>query len=169
MYRYIGSAKYRLPIWQNFQYRQFFKNCTPILYTSTNWLILLMHCLVVATFYCVCNHFASFLAILLLTMVYNKFYCSVCAIHGKKQLVMYIGLAIGIGFFLNNEYWISENQKILISVYLYYQTSNNATTIGNIGSIYFTLYQHGPSTIITLGHRAPSCTIWCAIGPYQKH
>ena len=89
----------------------------------------------------------------------------------EKQLVMYIGLAIGIGFFLNNEYRISENRKILISVYLYCQTSNNATTIDNIGSIYFTLqlYQHGPSTIITLGHRAPSCTIWCAIGPYQKH
>ena len=30
----------------------------------------------------------------------------------EKQLVMYIGSAIGIGFFLNNEYRISENGKI---------------------------------------------------------
>ena len=32
----------------------------------------------------------------------------------------------------------------------------------------FTLRQHGPSVIITLSHRAPTCAIWCAIGPYQK-
>ena len=36
----------------------------------------------------------------------------------EKQLLMYIGSAIGIGFFLNNEYRISENGKIL-SVHLY--------------------------------------------------
>ena len=29
----------------------------------------------------------------------------------EKQLAMYIGLAIGIGFFINNEYRISENGK----------------------------------------------------------
>ena len=28
---------------------------------------------------------------------------------------------------------------------------------------------NGPSVIITLGYRAPSCAIWCTIGPYQKH
>ena len=64
VYRYIGSAKYRLPIWQNFQYRQsvFFEIVPiflPIFYTSTNWLIILMHCLVVTIFYCVHNHFTS--------------------------------------------------------------------------------------------------------------
>ena len=80
VYRYIGLTKYRLPIWQNFQYRQlvFFEIVPiflPIFYTSTNWLILLMHCLVVAIFYCVDNHFTSFVAILLLlTMVYNELY-----------------------------------------------------------------------------------------------
>ena len=30
----------------------------------------------------------------------------------EKQLVMFIGSAIDIGFFLNNEYRISENGKI---------------------------------------------------------
>ena len=49
VYQYIGSAKYRLPIWQNFQYWQlvFFEIVLifiPIFYISTNWLILLMHC-----------------------------------------------------------------------------------------------------------------------------
>ena len=34
---------------------------------------------------------------------------------------------------------------------------------------YFTLHQCGPSLIIALDHRAPSCAVWCAIGPYQKH
>ena len=33
----------------------------------------------------------------------------------EKQFVMYIGSAIGIGFFLNNEYRISENRKFDIS------------------------------------------------------
>ena len=71
VYQYIGSAKYRLPIWQIFQYRQsvFFEIVLiflSIFYTSTNWLILLMHCLVVTIFYCVDNHFTSFVAILLL-------------------------------------------------------------------------------------------------------
>ena len=60
----------------------------PIFYTSTNWLILLMHCLVVAIFYCVDNHFTSFVAnLLLLTMVYNESYCVICAIHGKNSLL----------------------------------------------------------------------------------
>ena len=27
----------------------------------------------------------------------------------------------------------------------------------------------GPGLITLLGQRAPSCAIWCAIGPYQKH
>ena len=31
----------------------------------------------------------------------------------------------------------------------------------------FTLHPHSPSVIIALGHRAPSCAIWCTIGPYH--
>ena len=66
--RYIGLVKYRLSIWQNFQYRQsvFFEIVPiflPIIYTSTNELILLMHCLVVTIFYCVDNHFTRSVAI----------------------------------------------------------------------------------------------------------
>ena len=47
-YRYIGSAKYRLPIWQNFQYRQsvFFDISTDIQALAN----CLMHCLVVTIF-----------------------------------------------------------------------------------------------------------------------
>ena len=41
---------------------------------------------------------------------------------------MYIGSAIGIGFFLNNEYRISENGKILISVHLYKVSSTSSST-----------------------------------------
>ena len=72
-----------------------------------------MHCLVVTIFYCVDNHFTSFVAILLLlTMVYNEFLLYYMCNTWEKQLVMYIGSAIGIAFFLNNEYQISENGKI---------------------------------------------------------
>ena len=42
-------------------------------------------------------------------------------------------------------------------------------TLTILAQFYFTLRQVGPSVIITLGHRAPSCTTWCAIGPYQIH
>ena len=98
-----------------FQYQQsVFFEIVPIFYTITNWLILLMHYLVVTIFYCADNHFTSFVAILLLStpMVYNEFYY-ICAIHGKNSLLCtYIGLAISISFFLNNEYRISENGKI---------------------------------------------------------
>ena len=34
---------------------------------------------------------------------------------------------------------------------------------------HFTLRQCGPSLIIALDHRAPSCAVWCATEPYQKH
>ena len=90
MYRYIGSAKYWLLIWQNFQYRQsvFFEIVPiflPIFYTSTNRLILLKHCLVVTIFYCVDNHFTSFVAILLLLTM--DFYYIICAIHRKNNLL----------------------------------------------------------------------------------
>ena len=67
-----------------------------------------MHCLVITIFYCVDNHFTSFVAnLLLLTMVYNVQYMG-------KQLVMYIGLAIGIRFFLtmNIGYWKMEKIDI---------------------------------------------------------
>ena len=93
MYPYIGSAKYRLLIWLNFQYRQsVFFEIVPIFlqifYTNTNELILLMHCLVVTIFYYVDNHFTSFVGILLLlTMVYNEFYYIICAIHGKSSFL----------------------------------------------------------------------------------
>ena len=128
VHRYIGLAKYRLPIWQDFQYRQsaFFEIVPillPIFYTSTNWLILLMHCLVVTSFYCVDNHFTSFVAILLLLiMVYNEFYYIICAIDGKKQLVMYIGSAIGIGSF-QAIYRLSKMENF-VSVHLYLQVYN---------------------------------------------
>ena len=71
-----------------------------------------MHCLVVTIFYCVDNHFTSFVVnLLLLTMVYNEFLLYYMCNTWEKELVMYIGSAIGIGFFLNNEYRISENGK----------------------------------------------------------
>ena len=79
-----------------------------------------MHCLVVTIFYCVNNHFTSFVTILLLlTMVYDEFYYNYMYNTWEKQLVMYIRLVIGIGFFLNNEYRISKNGKNLISLHLY--------------------------------------------------
>ena len=74
----------------------------PIFYTSANLLILLIRCLVVTIFYCVDNHFTSSVAILLLlTMVYTEFYYNYYHMCNtwEKQLVMYIGSAIGIGFF----------------------------------------------------------------------
>ena len=51
----VVAAKYRLPIWQNIQYQQsVFFEVVPIFllifYTSTNWLILLIHYLVVTIF-----------------------------------------------------------------------------------------------------------------------
>ena len=87
VYRYIGSAKYWLPIWQNFQYRQLVlfeivPIFLPIFYTSTNGLILLMHCLVVTTFTVL-----IITILLLLTMVYNEFYYIICAIHEKNSLL----------------------------------------------------------------------------------
>ena len=70
-----------------------------------------MYCLVVTIFYCVDNHFTSFVAILLLfTMNFIILYVRMCNTW-EKQLVMYIGSAISIGFFLNNEYRILENGK----------------------------------------------------------
>ena len=42
-------------------------------------------------------------------------------------------------------------------------------TLAILAQFYFTLRQVGPSVIITLGHRAPSCATWCAIEPYQIH
>ena len=57
-------------------------------------------------FYCVDNHFVAIL--LLFTMNFIVLYVQ----YMEKQLVMYIGSAIGIGFFSNNEYRISENGKI---------------------------------------------------------
>ena len=78
-------------------------NCTDFLlifYTSTNWLILLMHCLVVTIFYCVDNHFTSFVAILLLlTMVYNEFYYIICAIHRKNSLLCILDRLSLLAFF----------------------------------------------------------------------
>ena len=80
VYRYIGLAIYRLLIWQNFQYRELVFFEIALIFSTdiqalANWLILLKHCLVVTIFYCVNNHFTSFVAILLLlTMVYNKYY-----------------------------------------------------------------------------------------------
>ena len=54
VYRYIRSAKYRLPIWQNLQYwKSVFFNCTDIttdIFTCTDNL---MHCLVVTISCCV--------------------------------------------------------------------------------------------------------------------
>ena len=66
-------------------YRYFYRYFTQAL---ANWLILLMHCLVVTIFYCADNHFASYVAILLLlTVVYKEFYYIICAIHGKNSLL----------------------------------------------------------------------------------
>ena len=70
-----------------------------------------MHFLVVTIFYCVDNHFTSFVAILLLlTMNFIILYMQ----YMGKQLVR---SAIGIGFFLNNA--DIGKQKNLISVHLY--------------------------------------------------
>ena len=38
-----------------------------------------------------------------------------------------------------------------------------------LAQLNFTLRQHGPNLVMTLGHRALFCTIWSAIGPYQIH
>ena len=35
--------------------------------------------------------------------------------------------------------------------------------------IFSLLRQSGSSLITLMGQRAPSCTIWSAVGPYQKH
>ena len=58
----------------------------PIFYTSTNWLILLMYCLVVTISYCVDNHVTSFVVILLLL---TEFYYIICAIYGKNSFYAY--------------------------------------------------------------------------------
>ena len=39
----------------------------------------------------------------------------------------------------------------------------------NLAHVILLLRQCDPSLITLLGQRAPSCAIWCAIGPYQKH
>ena len=44
----------------------------------------------------------------------------------------------------------------------------SATALTILAHVILLLHQCGPSVIITLGHKAPSCAIWCAIGPYQK-
>ena len=72
-----------------------------------------MHCLVVTIFYCVDNHFTSFVAILLLlTMVYNEFLLYYMCNTWEKQLVMYIGLAIGIFLTMNIGYRKTEKFDI---------------------------------------------------------
>ena len=61
--------------------------------------------------------------IFVLALVITQWYCSYhivlsfdvwlhCQYTWEKQLLMYIGSAIGIGFFLNNEYRISEKFDI---------------------------------------------------------
>ena len=65
-----------------------------------------MHCLVVTIFYCVDNHFTSFVVILLLLAM------NFVILHVQYIGVMYIGLAIGIGFFSNIQNQILENRKI---------------------------------------------------------
>ena len=32
--------------------------------------------------------------------------------------------------------------------------------------LFYCYANFGPTRIVTLGQRAPSCTIWCTIGPY---
>ena len=44
----------------------------------------------------------------------------------------------------------------------------SSTALQILAHVMLLLRQSGPNLIITLGHRAPSCAIWCAIGPYQK-
>ena len=36
-------------------------------------------------------------------------------------------------------------------------------------SAHYTLRHCGPSPTMAPGHKASSCAVWCAIGPYQKH
>ena len=91
VYRYIGLAKYRLPIWQNFQYRKsiFFEivqiAISTDIFTCTNNLIL---CLIVTILCCVNDHFTSFVVVvlLLLTMVCSEFCCVICAVPRKNSL-----------------------------------------------------------------------------------
>ena len=45
-------------------------------------------------------------------------------------------------------------------------TSSTALTI--LAHVILPLCQYGPNVIITMGHRALSCAIWCATGPYQN-
>ena len=52
----------------------------------------------------------------------------------KKQLVMYIGSAISIGFFLNNEYRISENGKFDIGTPLLSHYARNSPDDRHVAS-----------------------------------
>ena len=58
VYRYIGSAKYWLSIWQNFQYQQL--KLYRYLHTNVILFSALFSC---NHFYCVDNHFTSFVVI----------------------------------------------------------------------------------------------------------
>ena len=85
VYRYIGSAKYQLLIWQNLQYRKsvFFWNCTDIstdIFTCTNNL---MQCLIVTILCCVDDHFTS---LLLFDYGCSEFYRVICAVPRKNSL-----------------------------------------------------------------------------------
>ena len=91
-------AKKNFQYWQSVFY-EIVPIFLPIFYTSTNELILLMHCLVITIIYCVDNRFTSFFAILLLlTMVYNEFYYIICAIHGLLYIYILDRLSVSASF-----------------------------------------------------------------------
>ena len=56
-----------------------------------------------------------------------------------------------------------------INIDVHFSSCQVLPTLALLAQFYFTLRQVGPSVIITLGHRAPSCATWCTIGPYQIH
>ena len=73
-----------------------------------------MHCLVVTTFYCVDNHFTSFVAILLLlTMVYNEFCYIICVIHGKNSILDWLSV---LAYFQTMNIGYRKMEKIDISI-----------------------------------------------------
>ena len=86
-----------------------------------------MHCLVVTIFYCIDNHFTSFVAILLLlTMVYNEFYYILYVQYmGKTACYVYrIGYQYRLFFkIMSIGYRKTENFDIgtplVLSLYMY--------------------------------------------------
>ena len=76
-----------------------------------------MQCLIVTILCRVDDHFTSFVAVLLLTMVCSEFCHIICAVPRKHSLSC-ISDRLLISASFSNKYQISEKHKKLISVHL---------------------------------------------------